>query len=161
MATLPPARDVAALADAMFEEFGLRDDAPGLALLVARGDDILLEAARGLASVDLGVPLAPSHRFPIASVGKQVVATGLLDLVAKGKVALDDPLSRFLPDFPGGADIPVVQLLDHTNGVMSYTDTPGFWTTPHPAAGAPTAVPASMPTSSRTASAAVGVASPG
>ncbi len=130
--TLPGAADVTAHAHGLLDEYGLRDDAPGLAILVARGDEVLYEGARGLASVELNVPLAPSHRFPIASVGKQVVAVGVLDLVAKGKVALDDPLSRFLPDFPNGANIPIFRLLDHTNGVMSYTDAPGFWTTPPP-----------------------------
>ena len=130
--TLPSAADVTSHALGLLDEYGLRDDAPGLAILVARGDEVLFEGARGLASVELNVSLTPSHRFPIASVGKQVVAVGVLDLVAKGKVSLDDPLSRFLPDFPNGANIPVYRLLDHTNGVMSYTDAPGFWTTPPP-----------------------------
>jgi D-alanyl-D-alanine carboxypeptidase len=130
--TLPTAADVAAFATALFDDYALTHDAPGIAILAARGDDLLYEGARGLASVELGVPLTPSHTFPIASVGKQVVAATLLDLVAKGKVALDDPLARFLPDFPNGAAIPIYQLLDHTNGVMSYTDAPGFWTTPPP-----------------------------
>jgi CubicO group peptidase (beta-lactamase class C family) len=129
---LPTAADVAAFATALFDDYALTHDAPGIAILAARGDDLLYEGARGLASVELGVPLTSSHIFPIASVGKQVVAATLLDLVAKGKVALDDPLARFLPDFPNGTGIPISQLLDHTNGVMSYTDAPGFWTTPPP-----------------------------
>lgn len=101
-------------------------DKPGLALLVARGDELLYRGARGLASVELGVPLSPDHVFRIGSVTKQFAAAALLELVDEGKVALDDPLSKFLPDYPDGEHITVAQLLNHTSGIQSYTGLPGY-----------------------------------
>ncbi|MDZ3822350.1 MAG: serine hydrolase domain-containing protein [Pseudoxanthomonas sp.] len=99
---------------------------PGMAVLLARGDTVLFRGARGMASIELGVPLSPDHVFRIGSVTKQVAAAGLLKLVDEGKVALDDPLSKYLPDFPNGGAITVAQLLNHTSGIKSYTGIAGY-----------------------------------
>lgn len=98
-----------------------RADAPGAAVLVARGDEILYRGARGLADVKSGVPLTPDSVFRIGSISKQFAAAGLLKLVEAGKLSLDDPLSKFLPDFPNGKHITVLELLNHTSGVKDYT----------------------------------------
>ena len=71
------------------------------------------------------MPLKPGDVFRIGSVTKQFAAAGLLTLVDAGKVSLDDPLSKFLPDYPNAANITVEQLLNHTSGIKSYTDIPG------------------------------------
>src|SRR5688500_4956506 len=98
-----------------------RSDAPGAAVLVARGDTVLFRAARGEADVEKDVPLRPDSVFRIGSVTKQLAAAGLLKLVEAGKVKLDDPLSKYVPDFPGGDGITVLMLLNHTSGVKDYT----------------------------------------
>lgn len=100
--------------------------APGIAVLVARGDRVLYRGARGLAEVELGVPLSPDQVFRIGSVTKQFAAAGLLKLVEAGKVGLDDPLSKYVKDYPNGDAIRVRQLLDHTSGVKSYTGIDGY-----------------------------------
>lgn len=134
VSSLPTASEVGDFATSLLDGYGLRDDAPGMAILVARGDEILYEGARGLASAELGVPLIPAHRFALASVSKQVVAAGVLHLTARGLVDLEDPVARFLPDFPNAQAITIVQLLNHTSGVASFTNVPAFWTTPPPLA---------------------------
>lgn len=101
-------------------------DGPGMAVLVARGDEVLYRDARGRASLELDVPLSPDHVFRIGSVTKQFAAAGLLKLVDDGKVKLDDPLSKFLPDYPDGERITIAQLLNHTSGIQSYTNIPGY-----------------------------------
>src|SRR5437899_536072 len=101
-------------------------DGPGGAVLVARGDTVLFRAARGLADLRTRAPLRPDAVFRIGSLTKQFVAAGLLTLVDAGKVSLDDPLSKYVPDFPGGQRISVAQLLDHTAGVREYTRLPGY-----------------------------------
>jgi CubicO group peptidase (beta-lactamase class C family) len=121
---LPDKAEVAAYAEKLLAET-YPADGPGAALLVARGDEVLYRGARGLASVELNVPLSPDQSFRIGSVTKQFAAAGLLKLIEAGKVGLDDPLSKFLPDFPNGAKITVRQLLDHTSGIKSYTDIAG------------------------------------
>ncbi|MDQ3269285.1 MAG: beta-lactamase family protein, partial [Pseudomonadota bacterium] len=114
------ARHAEQLMEAAYAEQG-----PGAALLVARGDEVLYRGARGQASVELGVPLSADHVFRIGSVTKQFAAAGLLTLVEAGKVSLDDPLAKYVKDFPNGAAITVRQLLDHTSGVKSYTSIEG------------------------------------
>lgn len=101
-------------------------DGPGAAVLVARGDTIIYRAARGEADVEGNVPLQPDAVFRLGSVTKQFAAAGLLKLVEEGRVGLDDPLSRFLPNFPRGGDITIRQLLNHTSGVANYTAIPGY-----------------------------------
>ena len=104
----------------MMGEF-YRPDTPGAAILVARGDEVLYRGARGLADVRTGTPLTADSVFRIGSISKQFAAAGLLKLVEAGKLSLDDPLSKFLPDFPNGKHITVLELLNHTSGVKDYT----------------------------------------
>lgn len=101
-------------------------DGPGAAVLVARGDKLLYRGARGMADIAAGTSLTADDTFRLGSVTKQFAAAGLLKLVEAGKVALDDPLSKFLPDYPNGDHISVLQLLNHTSGVKSYTGIPGY-----------------------------------
>ena len=96
-------------------------DAPGAAVLVARGDQVLYRGARGLADVNAGTPLTPDAVFRIGSISKQFAAAGLLKLVEAGKLSLNDPLSKFVTDFPNGKHITVLELLNHTSGVKDYT----------------------------------------
>ncbi|WP_181444194.1 serine hydrolase domain-containing protein [Pseudoxanthomonas sp. z9] len=100
-------------------------DGPGAAILVARGDEVLYRGARGRASIELDVPLNADQVFRMGSITKQMAAAGLLTLVEQGKLSLDDPLSKFLPDYPGGGNVSVRMLLNHTSGIKSYTGIPG------------------------------------
>ena len=94
-------------------------EGPGLIVLVARGRTVLARRARGMASIELGVPLAPEHVLRIGSVTKQFAAAALLQLIDQGHAQLDDPLARFLPDYPNGRAITLTQLLNHTSGIKS------------------------------------------
>ncbi|MEE4330872.1 MAG: serine hydrolase [Wenzhouxiangella sp.] len=111
-------------ADALLSEI-FADDGPGAAVVVSREGEVIFNRAYGRANVELGVPMQPTHIFRLASVTKQFAAAGLLALVDDGEVALDDPLSKFLPDYPVG-DVTIHQLLNHTSGIRSYTGIPGY-----------------------------------
>lgn len=105
-------------------------DGPGAVALIARGDKVIFREARGIASVELNVPLNPDHVLRIGSVTKQFAAAALLKLVDDGKVKLDDTLDKYLPDFPNAKAITIAQLLNHTSGVKSYTDIDGVMNGP-------------------------------
>lgn len=122
---VPPPRSVARQVE-QYLQAHVPADGPGMAVLVARGDQVIYRGARGMASIELGVPLSPDHVFRIGSVTKQFAAAGVLRLVDEGRVSLDDPLSRYLPDYPGGGNITIAQLLNHTSGIQNYTDIPGY-----------------------------------
>lgn len=128
-ATPPTPAEFARYAEPLLVE-AYRMDGPGAAVVVTRGDEVLYRGARGRADVAAGVPLEPDHRFRIASVTKQFAAAGLLTLVDAGKVALEDPLSKYLPAYPDGEGIAIEQLLNHTSGVRDYTSIPGTFDGP-------------------------------
>ena len=121
---------MAAYANQLLDAQKIPGEGPGVSVLVARGDQLLFKGARGLASVELGVPLQPEHLLRIGSVTKQFAAATLLQQIDQGQARLDDPLSKFLPDYPNGSQITLLQLLNHTSGVKSYTGIPGYMGNP-------------------------------
>ncbi|MGC1548596.1 MAG: serine hydrolase domain-containing protein [Rhodanobacter sp.] len=98
-------------------------DAPGASVLIARDDKVIYRSARGKADMNLDVALTPQQVFRIGSITKTFTAATVLKLSAAGKLALSDPLSKFLPDFPNGNHITLAELLDHTSGVSDAWDT--------------------------------------
>lgn len=102
-------------------------DAPGATVVISREGEVIYSGAFGLADLEMGVPLTEEHIFRLASVTKQYTAAGILSLVEAGKFSLDDPLRHFLPDFPIG-DATIHQLLNHTSGIVSFTNIPGYRT---------------------------------
>src|SRR5262249_37081323 len=70
------------------------------AVLLARGDRILLEEGFGLANFEHGIPNSPRSVFRIASLSKVATEVALGKLIESGALSLDDPLERFLPSFP-------------------------------------------------------------
>lgn len=128
-AAAPAKADVAAYARALIDG-SYKADAPGVAVLVARGDEVLFLGARGEADVEAHTALSPDQVFRIGSVTKQFAAAGVLKLVEDGKVRLDDPLSKYVPGYPNGDKITVLMLLNHTSGIRSYTGMPGYMVEP-------------------------------
>ncbi|NEZ04728.1 serine hydrolase [Wenzhouxiangella sp. XN201] len=101
------------------------EQTPGAVVVVSRDGEVVFNEAFGMASLELNVPMAPDHILRLASVTKQYTAAAILALAEDGKLSLDDPLSKFLPDFPVG-EVTVHQLLNHTSGIKSYTSIEGY-----------------------------------
>jgi len=123
IAVQPSAATVAQQADSTLKRV-VPADGPGAAVLIARGDQVLYRGARGMASLELGVKLSPQQLFRIGSVTKMFTAATVLKLVDAGQLSLQDPLSKFLPDYPGGDNITIHQLLNHTSGIKDYAQIP-------------------------------------
>lgn len=113
------ARDADAALTAMVDPKG-----SGAVVLIARGDTVVHRRALGLAEVELGVPLAPDQSFRIASITKSFTAALLVQMAARGEVALDAPVTRYLPDAPLDPRITLRQLLSHTAGISEKDATP-------------------------------------
>jgi CubicO group peptidase (beta-lactamase class C family) len=102
-------------------------DAPGAAVIALREGRTVLRKAYGMADLELGVPLQPDMVFRIGSMTKQFTAVAILMLAEEGKLAVSDPITKFLPDYPtGGRTITLEHLLTHTSGIKSYTDMGDF-----------------------------------
>jgi CubicO group peptidase (beta-lactamase class C family) len=75
----------------------------------------------GLANVEHQVPVKPETIFQSGSLGKQFAATAVMMLVEAGKLALDDPITRYFDAAPAGwRDITVRHLLTHTSGIKDW-----------------------------------------
>jgi CubicO group peptidase (beta-lactamase class C family) len=111
--------------DALFTE-AYPADKPGATVLIAKDDKVIFRKAYGMANLELNVPMKPENVLELASITKQFTSVAILMLMEQGKLSLNDPLSKFIPDYPRGDEITVHHLLIHTSGIKSYTDVPGF-----------------------------------
>jgi D-alanyl-D-alanine carboxypeptidase len=96
-----------------------RGDAFAGALLVARHGKVLLQDAWGRANRDSGTPNTLDTRFRIGSMNKMFTAVATLQLIEAGKLALDDPIGKYLRDYPNkdvASKVTVRHLLTHTGG---------------------------------------------
>ncbi|MBN3789784.1 serine hydrolase domain-containing protein [Burkholderia sp. Ac-20353] len=97
----------------------------GAVAIVARDGHVIYRRAHGYADRETQRPMREETLFRLASVTKPIVTVAVLRLVADGRLNLDDPVSRWLPDFtpklPDGSAPPLTihQLLTHTAG-LSY-----------------------------------------
>ncbi|TGY89575.1 serine hydrolase [Marinicauda algicola] len=121
----PPEETTAHYADELLRRT-YSADGPGAAVLVARGDTILFRGARGEGDIQSHSQLHPNSVFRIGSVTKQFTAAAVLTLVEDGRVGLDDPLSRYLSDYPNGDQITLRHLLNHTAGVRNFNNLPEY-----------------------------------
>ncbi|HEX8444473.1 MAG TPA: serine hydrolase domain-containing protein [Allosphingosinicella sp.] len=102
-------------------------DGPGAAVIVTRGGRTLYSSGRGLADLETRLPITPDTAFKLGSIVKQFTAATVLQLVAEGKIGLDNPISRFFPDFPQpGGSATIGQLLNHSSGIQDFSKIPGF-----------------------------------
>jgi len=107
-------------------------ESAGLSIGIAKGDERWLAKGYGLANLELKVPATAASVYRIGSITKQFTATAVLLLVEDGKLSLDDPLTRFLPDYPTqGHEVMVRELLQHTSGIMSFTSLPSHRSKAH------------------------------
>lgn len=122
-----------ARADALLQK-SYPADGPGAAVIVTDDGKIVYKAGQGLTNVETKTPITADTIFRIGSITKQFSAAIMLQLVAEGQMSLDDPLSKYLPNYPKpGADATIAQLLNHTVGVQSYTGIPGWMAGDKPA----------------------------
>ncbi|MBL8606944.1 MAG: beta-lactamase family protein [Myxococcales bacterium] len=62
----------------------------------------------------------------VTGITETYVAATVLSLAAEGKLSLEDPLSKFVPNLPKTGGITVRMLLNHTSGIYSYRDDPAY-----------------------------------
>ncbi|HEX9510023.1 MAG TPA: serine hydrolase domain-containing protein [Puia sp.] len=90
-------------------------------VLVAENGKIIYRNAVGYADIDKKIMNGGATRFSLASLSKVFTAVAVMQLKENGKLKLDDPLGKFLPDFPYPA-ITIRQLLSHTSGLPDFME---------------------------------------
>ena len=88
------------------------------AVLLARGDEVLVREAYGLASRETGARNTPETKFNLGSIDKAFTKLVIDQLAAEGKLALADTIDKYVPEYPRdkGSRITLAQLLEHKGG---------------------------------------------
>jgi len=92
-------------------------------ILIAKGDEVLLEKHWGFADLENARKINAETRFGLASGSKMFTATAIVQLMEQGKLKLTDKLSDYFPDFPNRAwaeRTTLKHLLSHTSGIAEY-----------------------------------------
>jgi CubicO group peptidase (beta-lactamase class C family) len=99
-----------------------RQRIPGMSVAVLRGDSVLLARGYGFAKLERRVPATDSTLYAVGSVTKQFTAAAIVLLSQQGRLRLDDPIIRYLPE--GSAvwrGVTIRHLLTHTSGIPQDT----------------------------------------
>jgi CubicO group peptidase (beta-lactamase class C family) len=122
--------------DSMCRQAVAKGDIPGIVALVARNGKIVYNKAFGMSNNEAGKALKPDAIFRIASQTKAITSTAVMMLWEQGKFDLDDPISKYIPEFknpqvlksfqagdtsyttePAKSEITIRHLLTHTSGL--------------------------------------------
>lgn len=118
-----------------------RREIAGAVMLVSRYDQVAQLACVGLRDIEACLPMEPDTIFRIASMTKPITSVGALMLVEAGRLRLDDPVSRYIPEFanldafegvedgrvvlaPLARPITIQHLFTHTSGLDSDAPSP-------------------------------------
>ena len=105
---------------------GMRDNAiPGIVILVRspKGD---WSAVLGTAQLGTNKPWTLNDHFRVGSITKTMTGTVILQLAQEGKLALTDPVGKFIPGVPNGDKITIANLAEMRSGLFNYTADPKF-----------------------------------
>lgn len=111
-----------AAAAKLVEDARPRLNAPGISVAIAVDDRIVFSSGYGLADVEHEAPARATTVYRVASISKPMAATAVMQLVEQGRVALDDSIRKYAPEFPdkGGLAITLRHILTHTSGIRHY-----------------------------------------
>src|ERR1700683_219780 len=93
---------------------------PSASVAIVKDGALAYAHAYGNARLDPSTPATSEMRYKIGSISKQFTATAILILAEQGKLSLDDPVARFVPDLTRAKEVTIRQLLSHTSGYQDY-----------------------------------------
>ncbi len=95
-------------------------------VLIAKGGKVLFSKGYGLANVEHKIPNSPQTVFRLGSITKQFTAVAILQLQEQGKLNVQDPIGKYLPNYPQRDKITIHHLLTHSAGIPEITDFPNL-----------------------------------
>ena len=100
---------------------------PGCTVGVSSAGKIVLEKAYGMADLEHDVRNVPDTIFEAGSVSKQFTAAAVLLLAREGRLSLDDPVRKYIPELPDyGKPLLVRHMLNHTSGLRDWGEVEGI-----------------------------------
>src|SRR6185295_18606503 len=122
-AQVPSKEKVVAGAERAFDKYTKAYVAPGpgCAAAVSLNGETVFEKAFGLAEIEHNVPNTAQTIFESGSVAKQFTAAAVVLLAQDGKLSIDDPVRKYIPELPDyGSPLTIRQILNHTSGVRDW-----------------------------------------
>lgn len=113
-------RDLREKIDRMMDYYAENDNFNGT-VLVARKGEVLFQKGYGYKDVARKTKNDEHTIYQVGSNTKQFTAEVILQLDSRGKMGIEDKVSKYLPDFPNGDKITVKNLMTHTSGIYNYT----------------------------------------
>jgi CubicO group peptidase (beta-lactamase class C family) len=95
-------------------------------ILIVENGKVLLSKGYGMANFELGVPNTPQTKFHLGSISKTFTAAAILLLEERGQLRVNDPLTKFIPDYPNGDKITLHHLLSNTWGIPNINNFPEY-----------------------------------
>jgi len=96
-------------------------------VLVAQDGKIVLDKGYGFANLEWDIPNTPTTKFRLGSLTKQFTAASILLLEERGKLKVEDPVKKYMPNAPAAWDkITIFHLLTHTSGIQNFTGFPDY-----------------------------------
>jgi len=93
---------------------------PSASIAIVQAGTIAYLQAYGDGRIEPRQPAMPTMRYSIGSISKQFTAAAVLLLAEQGKLSLDDPVSRFVPNLTRGNEVTIRELLSHTSGYQDF-----------------------------------------
>lgn len=121
LTTTPPMARADRVSD-FVNEYLKKKQIPGCAVMVHHNGKVTLLRGYGIVNLEHGVPVTPQTVFQSGSIGKQFTAMAVMMLMEEKKLALDDPISKYLDVPKNWAGIRVRHLLTHTSGLGDYPE---------------------------------------
>ncbi len=111
--------DIPAAVDKIFERWD-RPGSPGCAVGVSERGEVVYTRGYGMANLEYGVRIRPDTIFESGSVAKQFTSAAITLLELDGKLSIEDPVRKYVPELPDfGTPILIRHLLNHTSGLRS------------------------------------------
>ena len=109
--------DTAAMIDRIFASFS-HTGGPGCSVGIDRNDTPLFRRGYGMASLESGAPMTDASVVESGSVAKQFTAGAIAYLALQGRLGLDDPIRKYIPELPDyGSPVTIRMALNHTSGI--------------------------------------------
>ena len=115
------ADDIGDRLDAAAKRVIAQERVVGASVLVALRNQVVLHKGYGFADLGLEAPTKPETVYHVVGPMMPITGVAILQQVERGKLSLDDDISKFIPEFPEqGHHVTVRQLLNHTSGIVDY-----------------------------------------
>jgi CubicO group peptidase (beta-lactamase class C family) len=116
----PDPRDIPANIDRIAADVLAATGVPSASVAAVVDGKVVYVHAYGNARLEPATPATPAMRYSIGSISKQLTAAAVLLLVQDGKLTLDDPVGKYVPNLTRGDEITIRQILSHTSGYPDY-----------------------------------------